>query len=141
VAAVFSDIHHRWTRLEQVRFAMDHGDPLFAPGQGYAYSDTDYILLGRIIERVTGLPQATAYRRLLRFHRIGLRHTYFETLEPVPRGTGPRAHQYFGDIDSFDLDASRDLYGGGGYVSTVADQNRFFRALFTGKVLRRHTLR
>jgi D-alanyl-D-alanine carboxypeptidase len=139
--AVFADFEHRWTPLEQVRFAMEHGDPLFAPARGYQYSDTGYVLLGRIVERVSGRSQAKAYRRLLRFDRIGLRHTYFETLEPAPAGTGPRAHQYYGDVDTYYLDASHDLYGGGGYVSTVADQNRFFRALFAGKVVRRRTLK
>jgi D-alanyl-D-alanine carboxypeptidase len=139
--AVFVDIHHRWTRLEQLRFAMEHGDPLFPPGSDYAYSDTGYILLGEIIEQVTGLSQAEAYRRLLRFDRIGVRHTYLETLEPPPPGTGPRAHQYLGDLDTFDLDASHDLYGGGGQVSTAPDQNRFFRALFTNRLLSRRTLR
>lgn len=141
MTTVFGDIRHRWTRLEQVRFAMEHGDPLFPAGAGYAYSDTGYNLLGEIIERVTGQSQAVAYRRLLRFDQIGLRHTYFETLEPAPPGTGPRAHQYLGDVDTFDLDASHDLYGAGGHVSTAADQNRFFRALFSGELLSRRSLR
>ena len=46
----------------------------------------------------------------------------------------PRAHQYFGDLDTYDFDPSFDLFGGGGLVSTTADLARFWRALFAGEV-------
>ena len=39
------------------------------------------------------------------------------------------------------LDPSHDLHGGGGLVSTVADLNRFYRALFEGRVISRRSLR
>lgn len=141
LAAVAADFTHRWTRIEQLRFAMEHGDPLAKPGRAFHYSDTGYILLGEIIERVTGLPQAQAYRELLRFDTLGLTSTWFESLEPVPPGAGPRAHQYLGDSDTVDLDPSHDLYGGGGLVSSVGDQLRFFEALLGGRVLGKRALR
>ena len=138
---LFSDPGHRWTRLEQVRLAMSSGDPVASPGRRYSYSDTGYVLLGQIIESVDGRRQAAAYRHLLRFRRLGLRATYFETLEPTPRVPGRQAHQYFGDLDTTAvLDASHDLYGGGGLVSTAADLNRFIRALFEGRVVSRRSL-
>jgi D-alanyl-D-alanine carboxypeptidase len=139
VTAVVGDPQHRWTRSEQVEFAMTHGRPLFAPGTGFAYSDTGYILLGEVLERTTGGDLAAAYRRLLGFHRLRLDHTYLETLEPTPPGAAPRAHQYLGDIDLTDADPSFDLYGGGGLVSTVDDLSRFYRALFAGRVFHRPT--
>src|SRR4051794_10516153 len=121
VTAVVGEPQHRWTRSEQIEFAMTHGRPLFAPGMGFAYSDTGYILLGEVLERTTGRGLAAAYRRLLRFDRLGLDDTYLETLEPVPPGARPRAHQYLGDIDMTGADPSFDLYGGGGLVSSVDD--------------------
>ena len=139
---MLGDPAHRWTRLEQVRFAMANGDPIAAPGRRFAYSDTGYVLLGQIVESLSGRRQASAYRTLLRYRALGLRATYFETLEPKPRGARRRAHQYFGDIDTFGLlDASHDLYGGGGLVSTTTDLNRFFRALFAGRVVSRRHVR
>jgi D-alanyl-D-alanine carboxypeptidase len=129
-----SDPAHRWTRLEQLRFATDHGDPVAAPGAAYRYSDTAYVLLGEIIERVTHKTLPQAVRRLIGFKALGLDHTYWETLEPTPPGQRARAHQYFGTYDNIVLDASSDLYGGGGLVSTVSDLERFYRALFHGKV-------
>jgi D-alanyl-D-alanine carboxypeptidase len=137
IAAVTADPGKRWTRLEQVRFAMDHGDPVGEPGARYAYSDTGYVLLGEILERVMRAPLADAYRTLLDFEGLGLTATYLESLEPAPSADSPRAHQYVGDVDGYDLDASFDLYGAGGLVSTVDDLGAFYRALVRGDVFRR----
>jgi len=134
--AVLADPTKRWTRAEQVRFAMEKGAPLGAPGAVFGYSDTGYVLLGEIVERASGLPLAAAYRELLGFERLGLRSTSLETLEPIPAGAPPRAHQYLGEIDATGLDPSFDLYGGGGLVSSVEDLGRFYRALFRGEVFR-----
>ena len=133
---VVSHPHHRWTRAEQIRFAMTHGRPLFPPGTDFHYSDTGYILLGEILERQTGHSLAAAYRTLLSFKRLGLHQTYLETLEPTPRGATPRAHQYLGTADTTRFDPSFDLYGGGGLVSTVGDLVRFYRALVGGQVFK-----
>lgn len=133
---VLADPTKRWTRAEQVRFAMERGAPLGAPGAVFGYFDTGYVLLGEIVERASGLPLAAAYRELLGFERLGLRATYLETLGPIPPGAPPRAHQYLGETDATGLDPSFDLYGGGGLVSSVEDLGRFYRALFRGEVFR-----
>ena len=129
-----ADPAHRWTPAEQLAFAVDHGAPVARPGETFHYSDTGYVLLGEIIERVTGEPLAAAVRRLLHFERLGLVDTAWERLEPPPPGALPTAHQYADDFDGATLDPSFDLYGGGGLVSTVADVTTFFRALFHGEV-------
>ncbi len=129
------DPGHRWTRAEQLRFAVDHGDPLAEPGEEYHYDDTGYLLVGEIIERITGQTLPAAVRDLDGFARLGLDATWWETLEPAPAGAPARAHQFAGrHFDNTVLDASADLYGGGGLVSTVGDVARFYRALFDGKV-------
>jgi D-alanyl-D-alanine carboxypeptidase len=120
---------------------MDHGKPVAAPGKQHHYSDTGYILLGEIVERVSGESLGAAVRRLVGFRRLGLDHTYWEQLEPTPAGAKPRAHQYADDFDNITLDASHDLYGGGGLVSTVGDLTRFYRALFHGRVVHDRRLR
>ena len=80
------DPGRHWTPVEQLRFAVDHGHPLAAPGREYHYADTNYVLLGEILERATGEPLATAVRRQVGFERLGLDHTYWEELEPEPDG-------------------------------------------------------
>lgn len=133
-AAVNADPAKQWTRLEQVRFAIEHGRPVGEPGAVYAYSDTGYALLGEIIERVTGGSLADAYRTLLDFAGLHLDATYVESLEPVPPGVAPRAHQYVGVLDGFDANPSFDGLGPSGLVSTVDDLATFYRALLRGEV-------
>lgn len=128
---VVNNSQHQWTRREQVRWALNHSEPIGAPGTTFAYSDTGYVLLGEIVEQVSGLSQASAYRSLLHFERLGLRHTWFESLEPGPTDLPARAHQFAGSIDATDFNPSFDLFGGGGLVSTVEDTSAFLRALMT----------
>jgi len=134
VRAILDDPLHRWTREEQLAKAMEWGDPYGPPGEVYRYSDTGYILLGAILERVTGLSLAEALRSLLDYGSLGLRSTWLETLEPAPTGALDRAHQYLGERDTYAWDPSFDLYGGGGLVSTPTEMAAFMRALFTGEV-------
>jgi D-alanyl-D-alanine carboxypeptidase len=131
---ILADPKHRWTRAEQVQCAVDWGGPHGEPGEYYTYCDTGYVLLGGIIEQVSGLPMAIAVRKLLDYGRLGLISTWWETLEPKPAWVPDRAHQFFGDIDTAEFDPSYDLYGGGGLVSTVGDLARFYRAIFTDDV-------
>lgn len=131
-----ADMTRRWTRMDQVRWAMDKGKPYGAPGMVHHYSDTGYILLGEILERVTGQGLAPALRQLLGLDQLGLTSTWLETLEPPPAGVADRAHQYVEDIDIYAADPSLDLYGGGGLVATPRDMAAFTRALLTGKVYR-----
>jgi D-alanyl-D-alanine carboxypeptidase len=132
--AVMSDLSHRWTRQEQLEKAMEWGEPYGGPGEVYRYSDTGYILLGEIIEQLTGQTLAAAFRDLLKYDELGLRHTWLETMEPVPEGTMERAHQYVGDADTWAGDPSFDLYGGGGNAATVEDLALFLRGLMTGHI-------
>jgi D-alanyl-D-alanine carboxypeptidase len=127
----------RWTRAEQVRFAVDHGQPYGAPGTVFKYSDTGYILLAEIIERLTGQSYAAAMRSLLGYAKNGWKATWLETLEPAPAGVLDRAHQYIGAMDTYAFDPSIDLYGGGGLVASPRDMAAFTRALFEGKVYRK----
>jgi D-alanyl-D-alanine carboxypeptidase len=136
-AAVQSDPKHRWTRMEQVQSAMKWGKPHFEPGKGYDYSDTGYVLLGEMIERLSGMSLPKAFRTLLDFKKLELDETYLETLEPAPARVKSLSHPYFEEMDAISIDASHDLYGGGGLVSSVEDLARFYRTLFNKKVFAR----
>jgi len=136
-AAVLGNPKHRWTRMEQVQAAIKWGKPHYEPGKGYRYSDTGYILLGEIIERLTRQPLGKAYRTLLDFKKLRLDETYLETLEPAPAGVKELSHPLMADTDTVSFDPSLDLYGGGGLVSSVEDLARFYRALLQGRVFRK----
>jgi len=134
VEAVLADTKHRWTREEQLQFAMDEGAPIGEPGERFHYSDTGYILLGEIIERRSGLKLAPALRTLLKFSELGLDSTWLESLEPVPESVAPRVTQYMKEINMNGWDPSLDLWGGGGLVANMPDLAHFYKALFEGDI-------
>jgi D-alanyl-D-alanine carboxypeptidase len=141
IAGVSTNPRKHWTREEQVKLLVDSLQPVGPPGAQFRYSDTGYTLLGAIIERYTGKTLGLGVRELVGFERLGLRQTWWETLEPAPRGIADRVHQYMGGSDTYDMDASFDLYGGGGIVAPLADVAAFMSALQGGKVFdRRATL-
>jgi D-alanyl-D-alanine carboxypeptidase len=134
VAACMADPGHRWTRLEQLRFAVEHGKPYGEPGEVFCYSDTGANIVAEIVEQLTGRTMGAAIRELVDFTRLRLTDTYHESVEPEPVDLPPIAHQYEGEFDVWRYDPSVDLWGGGGLVSTCADLARFFRALLRNDI-------
>ncbi|MFJ3791329.1 serine hydrolase domain-containing protein [Kitasatospora sp. NPDC090091] len=110
--------------------------PYFAPGQGWHYSNTNYVLAGMIVQKVTGRTwQREVERRIVR--PLHLDDTVFPG-----SGTGlggPHAHAYL-DMPAGPADITRldptvvDAAGNG--ISTTSDLDRFHAALFGGKLLR-----
>jgi D-alanyl-D-alanine carboxypeptidase len=136
IEAILADPTHRWTPAEQIGLAVEWGDPYGEPGEVYRYSDSGYVVLGLVLESVCGKPLAASLRELLDFEGLGMTSTWMETLEDPPAGAADRAHQYLGELDTYDFDPSLDLYGGGGLVSTADDMAVFMRSLFVGGVYR-----
>ena len=134
IEACAANPQKRWTRTEQLQFAMRVGEPVGDPGEVYEYSDTGYILLGEIIEKISGLSLAGAMRNLLKYETLGLHSTWLESLEKRPEGLPDPVHRYMGTTDATLFDNSVDLYGGGGISSTSKDLGTFFNALFNGGV-------
>ncbi|GII92069.1 serine hydrolase domain-containing protein [Sinosporangium siamense] len=130
--AVIADPQRTWTPDELLEWGLTRGRPYFKPGEGYHYSDTGYILAGRVIEKVYGKALHHAYRDLV-FRPLGMRDTYLEHWER-PRAPRPLSHAYFGEIDTRDWNPTFDTFGGGGLVSTSADLTRFARGLFEGRL-------
>ncbi|MFL5737293.1 MAG: serine hydrolase domain-containing protein [Actinomycetota bacterium] len=132
--AIAKDPMHRWTRMEQIEFAMTHGKPYGPPGAFFAYSDTNACLVGEILERATRLGMGEAMRTLIDYDRLGLTSTWLESVEPEPENPPQLSHQYEADVDVAGIDPSVDLYGGGGLMSTCRDIALFFRSLLRAAV-------
>lgn len=131
---VVADPSHRWLPNEQIDFFVGDRSRLRSPGITTEYSDTGYILLGLLLESITGTGLAEALRTTLDMSGLGIAATHLESLEDDPLPDRPRLRQYWGDVDVTDFDASFDLYGAGGYLGDAADLARFWHALFTGRV-------
>jgi D-alanyl-D-alanine carboxypeptidase len=124
------------TRQELLAIALAQ-PPTGAPGALWSYSNTGYIILGLLIERITGRPySAEASRRILR--PLRLHDTYFPGTDPHLRG--PHMNAYLpwtdGTLRDFTAYNMSWAWAAGELVSTAHDLNRFYRALLTGRLLR-----
>jgi D-alanyl-D-alanine carboxypeptidase len=122
-----------WRPVELVRLGTSH-PLLFAPGTDFGYSNTGYIVLGMLVERITGQRLERAFdRRILR--PLSLRNTYLAT---GPSIRGRHAHGYTVDAtglrDITRIDASH-TGAAGAVVATVGDVATFYRALLGGRLL------
>ncbi len=131
---VMADPRRVWTRIDQLRVLVDSTDPLAAPGERFAYSDSGYLLLGEVIERTTGQPLGVAVRELTRLDAIGLQNSWWDDVESRPTDVPDRAHQWLDGIDSYFIHGSVDAFGGGGLAANVEEVATFFAALFNGEV-------
>lgn len=134
---------HVWTPPELLAYVLDQ-EPLCAPGEGFAYADTNYIVLGMLFERVSGQSlYAEAERRLLR--PLGLAHVRPQDGRRIPglvQGhAGARDPLGFPEfvLDDQGLFCTNPQFewAGGGFVSSAGDLARWGRALYGGDVLPR----
>ncbi|WP_234025009.1 MULTISPECIES: serine hydrolase domain-containing protein [unclassified Streptomyces] len=107
------------------------------PGEAHHYSNTNFILAGLLLRKVTGQsPETYITEHVIR--KAGLRHTYFPH---SPYISGPHAKMYEAAYGGFNPPRDFSVYnlswGGtaGALVSTMPDLNRFYRALLGGKLL------
>jgi D-alanyl-D-alanine carboxypeptidase len=108
-----------------------------APGARWTYSNTNYVLAGLLVERVTGHRYAAEVaRRILR--PLHLRDTYFPGTDPYIRGPHSRAYAVWPDGTLRDLTVYNMswVWAAGELISTAADLNRFYGALLAGRLLR-----
>jgi D-alanyl-D-alanine carboxypeptidase len=110
-------------------------EPLCEPGAEFHYSNTNYILLGLIIERVTGHTYTEELHARI-IDPLGLQDTCFAAAETPPANT---LHGYAlvdGALRDRTLIENPSLgWAAGALVTTTADLDTFLRALFGGKLL------
>jgi D-alanyl-D-alanine carboxypeptidase len=108
----------------------------FAPGTDWRYNDAGYLLLGAIIERVSGMGYAEFLRSRL-FEPLGMRDTYYDGAEVIlPRRVSGHAPSAAGVLHNAAYSSMTLPYAAGALVSTVDDQLRWQRAIAAGELLR-----
>jgi len=108
-------------------------DALFEPGASWYYSNTNYTLLGMVIEAAMDMPLAEAYRVNI-YEPLGMESTfmdcYDDTLVDVVHG-----YSSFGDTLSDVTELHESVgWSAGGMVSTASDLVTFARGLFAGEL-------
>jgi Beta-lactamase class C and other penicillin binding proteins len=110
---------------------------VFAPGERWSYSNTNYLLLGMLVERLVERPLFEVVTDRI-IEPLGLEHTYFPTVgEQELRGEHPHAYHVDAAGDPLDVTVLDPSFGwaAGAVVATPSDLNEFFRAIFDGRLL------
>ncbi|MEV8181017.1 serine hydrolase domain-containing protein [Specibacter sp. NPDC078692] len=113
---VVSDPDKAWTPQELIGIVKDKPAD-FEPGHGWAYSNTNYVLLGMIIEQVTGENIADVFQERL-FEPLGMSHSVFPTTSQLPT-------PHLSGITDQGMPA-------GEVISTLDDLTTWGAGLFTG---------
>lgn len=135
-----ADFSRIWTPEELIEDFIS--PPNFPPGNSWAYSNTNYFLLGMIIEAVTGNPFYTELRNRL-YNPLGLTSFCFPTYES---NLGPVAHVWIDLNGDGILDDAHNFYmdyvslnstagAAGGYYATPSDCAKWMRAYQRGDVV------
>jgi D-alanyl-D-alanine carboxypeptidase len=138
--ATIADPHRVWGPRELVAVATSH-PPYFAPGTDWRYSNTNYIVLGLVIEAGTGSTVGDQLRNRL-FGPLGLGATSFPSSIETD---GRLVHGYIGPASLPTLTALFDVtslldpsgsWAAGAMLSNADDLTTFFARLLGGRVLR-----
>lgn len=141
-----------WGKTETLEYCT--GDLLSAtnePGERYSYSNTNYTILGLIIEAVTGNDAAAEIRSRL-LEPLGLENTFLESFENIPGGyvhhyhyATPRfdevagVHRAFPEIRPYLVESTAGNlspeWTAGGIVTSAGDLIRWARALRDGDLV------
>jgi D-alanyl-D-alanine carboxypeptidase len=132
-----------WTPEEVLQYIKE---PHFAPGEGWRYSNTNYLLMAMIIKKVTGTGLSDQFRKYF-WQPLSIDDVYLSQEEVIPDN---QAHVYgdnfeFGESDrdiTFLPRASHESIGYGSSGIFISSKNlaRWSHALFTGKVLNQQSM-
>jgi D-alanyl-D-alanine carboxypeptidase len=131
-----------WSPRELVAVATSHG-LLFPPGTAWFYSDTNYEVLGLLVEAVTGTTLEHQLRERI-FEPLGLAATSLPTEAAID---GAHAHGYVGSgtlpwlpwgtlVDATTLVSPSIWWAASAIVANADDLARFYAALLGGRLIR-----
>lgn len=133
--SVLDDPLAHYSPQDLLDIALAH-PPLFAPGTGWSYSNTDYVLAGMLIQAVTGHSYGEEIERRI-IEPLGLRATSVPVDRTDIPGAHPRGYAELPgaaplDVSAFDPSIA---YASGAMISSGADMDRFLSALLSGRLL------
>lgn len=139
MALLLSDTAKFWHPMEMVNLAKTKMKADFAPGTAYNYCNTDYVLLGLIVEKVSAMPVHDFYRKYI-FEPINMNHTSMYLRSMPGKPTGRMAEIYAGNTEVSKYTSLSIGWTGGGLVTTASDLIKFQKALQTRELLQAETV-
>jgi D-alanyl-D-alanine carboxypeptidase len=122
-----------------IDFTRNEMQAVSRPGEVFHYSDSGYILLGLILEKVTGESFATLLHKEI-FTPFSMKDTYLSFYSKAQSGRNQMADIWIEETEVSDYNAISLDWSGGGIVSTLDDLDRFIRTLNNGDILSMDTL-
>lgn len=138
-AADYLAVQHMYAEPHDVLGQAFKHPALFKPGTSWEYSNTNYIVAGLLVQKITGRPIGEEITNRI-IKKLHLRHTYWPA-QGVQSIRGRHAHGYFSDqpgkplTDVTNQDPSFG-WAAGQLISTPSEVNRFFAALLSGTLLK-----
>ena len=133
-----------WTPEEVLQYIKE---PHFAPGKGWRYSNTNYLLLAMIIKKVTGSKLSDELKKYF-WQPLGMHDVYLSQEEAIPE---TQAHVYgdnfqFGELEkdiTFLPRTSHEsiTYGSSGIFISSKNLASWSHSLFTGKILSHQSMK
>ncbi len=116
----------------------DHPARFFPPDKKYRYSNTGYVVLASIVEKISGVPFETFLEERI-FHRLGMMHTYIGTFTQSISDED-KTKGYKRNRRPAEEDFLSGVVGDKGIYSTVEDMYKWDQALYTEQLVHQSTL-
>lgn len=124
---------------DEVLAVIAKGKPDFEPGEKMAYSNAGYVLLGYIVEKLTGKPYGQTLKKRIT-SKIGLKDTYLGAGKTDVNKNESFSYNYVRDWEQA-VETHLSIPGGAGaLISTPTDLTKFIQALFDHKLIKQESL-
>jgi D-alanyl-D-alanine carboxypeptidase len=140
--ASLNDLIKEWKPEELLKYAYNK-KAYFKPGEDVRYSNTGYILLGLLIEKIERKPFYKVFEEKI-FQPLNLTSTKFAAEDHVPHGMVRGYVDMYSNLQVIESTyfSGWDYYtADGGLISTPYDVNVFFQALMNGQLINSTTLK
>lgn len=137
---ILAEPNRLWSPMDLIAFTRDHQQVVNKPGAAYHYSDTGYILLGLIIEKVSGKPFHENLKDEI-FTPLHMDDSYLMFYsEPKKLPKRELAKIWFHGTEVSKFNSLSVDWSGGGIISTTEDLLKFHKALQGGQLISKETL-
>lgn len=132
---LFTHLDRFWQPKELIDFSKSQLQAHFVPGTDYNYCDTEYVLLGLLIEELTGKPYHEVISEKI-FNPLKMEHSHMPLRsKPANTTTGKLSEFYFDDTDISLFKSLSADWAGGGLATTSKELLTFYRALYNAKII------
>ncbi len=130
-----------WNEFDDLEGMVDkvNGKFNFEPGTDWSYSNTNFIIAGLIINKITGKDAVEVIREKI-LDKLEMKHTFMKEFEEYPLEEKAHGHTFdeYGNIVPYEL--NERFWTAGGIISNVGDMFKYAHALFNGELLSKESM-